>query len=188
MNQSDHKGFASTALDVVHSWAMFRLVRRTIRGPRGDVFDRTYVNTPGAVGVVALTPDNQIVLVSQYRSSFDELVLEIPAGMRDVVGEDPSRTAWRELAEETGYVPATVERLGTCLSSPGITDSVVDLFIARGVVVGESSPEGPEEREMTVLTIPFSQALTMVELGEITDAKSVVGILLTARRFHDLGL
>lgn len=187
MNQSDHKGFVTTALDVVHSWAMFRLLRRTIRGPQGDVFVRTYVSTPGAVGVVAITPDNHIVLVSQYRSSFDDYVLEIPAGMRDVVGEDPSRTAWRELAEETGYIPATVEFLGSCLSSPGITDSVVELFIARDVVVGDCAPEGPEELEMSVLLIPFAQALTMVDQGEITDSKSVVGILLAARRFHDLG-
>ena len=187
MNQSDHKGFVTTALDVVHSWAMFRLLRRTISGPQGDVFVRTYVSTPGAVGVIALTPDNQIVLVSQYRSSFDDLVLEIPAGMRDVDGEDPARTAWRELAEETGYVPATVEFLGSCLSSPGVTDSVVELFIARDVVVGESAPEGPEELEMTVMLIPFAQALAMVDKGEITDSKSVVGILLAARRFHDLG-
>ncbi|MBJ7490699.1 MAG: NUDIX hydrolase, partial [Ilumatobacteraceae bacterium] len=149
MNQSDHKGFASTALDVVHSWAMFRLVRRTIRGPRGDVFERTFVSTPGAVGVVAVTRDNHIVLVSQYRSSFDDFVLEIPAGMRDVVGEDPARTAWRELAEETGYISGTVEHLGSCLSSPGVTDSVVELFIARDVVEGDSAPEGPEELDMT---------------------------------------
>ena len=187
MNQSDHKGFASTALDVVHSWAMFRLVRRTIRGPRGDVFERTFVSTPGAVGIVAVTRDNHIVLVSQYRSSFDDFVLEIPAGMRDIVGEDPARTAWRELAEETGYISGTVEHLGSCLSSPGVTDSVVELFIARDVVEGDSAPEGPEELDMAVLLVPFAEALAMVESGEITDAKSVVGILLTARRFHDLG-
>lgn len=188
MNQSDHKGFVTTALDVVHSWAMFRLLRRTIQGPRGDVFVRTYVSTPGAVGVVALTPDNEIILVSQYRSAFDDYVLEIPAGMRDVVGEDPARTAWRELAEETGYIPGTVEFLGTCLSSPGITDSVLELFIARNVVAGDSAPEGPEELEMQVLVIPFSEALSMVDRGDITDAKSAVGILLASRRFLDLGI
>ncbi|MFZ4112002.1 MAG: NUDIX hydrolase, partial [Ilumatobacteraceae bacterium] len=110
------------------------------------------------------------------------------AGMRDVVGEDPSRTAWRELAEETGYVPRTVEYLGSCLSSPGVTDSVLELFIARDVVAGGSAPEGPEELEMKVLVIPFSEALSMVDSGELTDAKSSVGILLAARRFHDLGL
>jgi len=188
VNQSNHKGFATTAVDVVHSWAMFRLLRRTIRGPRGDVFDRTYLSTPGAVGVVALTPENHIVLVSQYRSSFDDYVLEIPAGMRDVVGEDPSRTAWRELAEETGYVPKSVDYLGSCLSSPGVTDSVLELFIARDVVAGGSTPEGPEEQEMQVLVIPFSEALSMVDRGDLTDAKSVVGILLAARRFQYLGI
>ena len=188
MKQSYRKGFVSTALEVVHSWAMFQLLHRTIRGPRGDVFERTFVSTPGAVGVIALTPQNEIVLVSQYRSSFDDFVLEIPAGMRDVLGEDPARTAWRELAEETGYIPATVDFLVSCLSSPGVTDSVVELYIARNVVAGKSTPEGPEELEMTVLVIPFSQALSMVEHGEISDAKSIVGILLAARRFPDIGI
>jgi len=188
VNQSDNNGFVSTALEVVHSWAMFRLVRRTIRGPRGDVFERTYLSTPGAVGVVALTPENHIILVSQYRSTFHDYVLEIPAGMRDIPGEDPARTAWRELAEETGYIPRTVDFLGSCLSSPGVTDSVVELFVARDVIGGDSAPEGPEEMEMTVLSVPFVEALRMVEQGEITDSKSVVGILLTARRFHDLGI
>ena len=108
--------------------------------------------------------------------------------MRDVAGEDPAHTAWRELAEETGYIPGTVEHLGSCLSSPGITDSVVELFFARNVAAGDSAPEGPEELEMSVLLVPFSDALTMVDRGEITDAKSVIGILLAARRFHDLGL
>jgi hypothetical protein len=63
----------------------------------------------------------------------------------------------------------------------------VELFIARDVVAGDSAPEGPEELEMSVLLIPFTQALAMVDKGEITDSKSVVGILLAARRFHDLG-
>lgn len=187
MKPADSKGFASTAVEVVHSWAMFRLLRRTVLGPRGDVFERTFVSTPGAVGVIALTSGNEIVLVSQYRSSFDGLVLEIPAGMRDVVGEDPTRTARRELAEETGYEATTIELLGSCLSSPGVTDSVVDLYIARNIVAGESSPEGPEELEMKVLLVPFSRALSMVENGEITDSKSSVGILLTARRYPDIG-
>jgi hypothetical protein len=69
-----------------------------------------------------------------------------------------------------------------------VTDSVLELFIARDVVAGGSAPEGPEEQEMQVLVIPFSEALLMVDRGDLTDAKSVVGILLAARRFHDLGI
>lgn len=175
------------ALDVVHSWAMFALLRRSVRSPTGEIFERTYVSTPGAVGVVAITEDNCLVLVSQYRASCDGVVLEIPAGMRDVKGEDPFATARRELAEETGYVPASMDYLGSCLSSPGITDSQVEIYIARGVVAGEAFPEGPEEREMTVLLVPFVEALSMIDTGEITDAKSVCGILLAARRYIDLG-
>jgi len=188
MTDRDQDGFVSTSVDVVHSWAMFRLLRRTIRGPRGDVFERTYVSTPGAVGVVAVTAENNLILVSQYRSSFDDFVLEIPAGMRDIEGEDPATTAERELAEETGFVSRHIERLGSCLSSPGVTDSVVELFIARDVLAGLSMPEGPEEREMKVVIIPFTEALSMVDSGQITDSKSTCAILLAARRYKDLGM
>jgi len=188
MSDRDQTGFVSTSVDVVHSWAMVRLLRRTIRGPRGDLFERTFVSTPGAVGVVAITADNQLILVSQYRSTFDDYVLEIPAGMRDIEGEEPATTAGRELAEETGFVAHHIERLGSCLSSPGITDSVVELFLARDVSVGLSMPEGPEEQEMKVVLVSFTEALAMVDSGLITDAKSTCGILLAARRCNDLGM
>ena len=69
-----------------------------------------------------------------------------------------------------------------------MTDSVLELFIARDVIAGGSAPEGPEELEMKVLIVPFSEALAMVDGGKITDAKSSVGILLAARRFEDLGV
>ena len=87
----------------VHAWAMFDLRRRTIVSPSGVEFERTFVSTPGAVAVVAITDDDEVVVVKQYRAAFGASVLEIPAGMRDVPGEDPSTTASRELTEETGY-------------------------------------------------------------------------------------
>jgi ADP-ribose pyrophosphatase len=82
---------------------MFQLLTRHVSPRAGDAFERTYVSTPGAVAIVAVTPQGEVVLVSQYRASFDAVVTEIPAGMRDVVGEPPELTAARELQEETGY-------------------------------------------------------------------------------------
>jgi ADP-ribose pyrophosphatase len=186
MTSENPSEFVTTNDDVVHSWAMFRLLRRTVRSPRGEQFERTFVSTPGAVAVVAMTADNQIVLVSQYRATFDDFVLELPAGMRDVAGEPPSLTATRELKEETGFTANSVEFLGTCLSSPGVTDSTVEVFVSTDVKKGESEPHGPEEDFMTVHTVPMHEALRMVEDGEITDAKTAYGLLLASRKYPHL--
>lgn len=175
-------GFSVENDSVVHKWAMFRLVKRTARSPRGETFERTYVSTPGAVATVAVTDDGNVLLVSQYRASLGAVIQEIPAGMRDIEGEDPAVTAVRELREETGYVSTRIEFLGTCLSSPGVTDSSVDVYLATGLHAGESEPHGPEEDEMTLEVIPFAEALRRVDAGEITDAKTAFGLLMAARR------
>lgn len=161
---------------------MFDLRRRIVSAPNGEKFERTHVSTPGAVAVVALTAADEVVLVRQYRAALGGLVIELPAGMRDIPGEDPSVTAMRELAEETGYVAEQVEFLGRMLSSPGVTDSMVEIFVAHDVTSGEAAPHGPEEDAMEVMVVPFSVALAMVDTGEITDSKTVVGLLAHERR------
>jgi ADP-ribose pyrophosphatase len=186
MSGLSRSAFRVTHEKVVQSWAMFRLLQRSIVSPSGEEFERTYVSTPGAVGIVAVDDDRNVVLVSQYRSSFDAMVLEIPAGMRDIEGEAPEITASRELKEETGFSASRIEYLGSLLSSPGVTDSSVEVYIARGLTSGSMEPHGPEEHEMNVLVVPFSQALHMVDTYEITDAKSVYGLLMAARRYPEL--
>lgn len=183
---ADSEHFRTTKRSVVHSWAMFSLLASEVESATGEVFERTFVHTPGAVATVALTPENDIILVSQYRAALDSFVLEIPAGMRDKEGENPEITATRELKEETGYSGELVDFLGEMLSSPGVTDSTVRVYLMRDVVGGTSHPEGPEERAMTVERYPFVQAMEMVESGQIADSKSVFGIMLAARRYPDL--
>lgn len=183
---SSPRGFHLREEVVVHQWAMFRLLKRLVTSPRAEEFDRTYVSTPGAVATVAITDDGEVVFVSQYRATFHSFVREIPAGMRDVVGEDPATTAIRELKEETGFTAHTIEYLGTMLSSPGVTDSTVDVYVATGLVRGDAEPHGPEEDVMEVELIGFRTALEMIDSGDITDAKSAYGLLLAARRHPHL--
>lgn len=178
--------FSVESDSVVHKWAMFRLIRRVTRSPRGESFERTFVSTPGAVATVAVTDDGKVLLVSQYRASFGSVIEEIPAGMRDIEGEDPAVTAVRELKEETGYVSTRIEYLGTLLSSPGVTDSSVDVYLATGLREGEPEPHGPEEEMMTLEAVPFAEALERVETGRITDAKTAFGLLMAARRHPHL--
>lgn len=179
-------GFTTKALDTVHSWAMFRLLRRTVASPAGESFERTYVSTPGAVACVAITNDHHVVLVRQYRATFDDMILEIPAGMRDVEGELPEVTAARELQEESGYKASRVTYMASMLSSPGVTDSTVEIYLATGLQRGEAQPHGPEEDSMEIVVVPFTEAMTMISDGRLRDSKSVFGILLAAQRYGDI--
>lgn len=182
----DAKGFVTDKEDIVHEWAMFRLVQRHVTSPQGISFERTFVHTPGAVAAVAVSDSGQIALVEQYRASFGGYVLEIPAGMRDVEGEDPAVTARRELREEAGVNARHIEFLGECLSSPGVTDSSVLVYLATGLSEVDMEPHGPEEDEMLLHWVPLDEALSMIENGHITDAKSAYGILLAVRRHPEL--
>lgn len=180
------KGFQAESDEVVHSWAMFRLVKRRVTSPVGEEFERTFVSTPGAVATVAVTDDGDVIFVHQYRATLNTFVREIPAGMRDIDGEPPQTTAVRELKEETGFLASNIELLGTCLSSPGVTDSSVEVYLATGLVAGDAEPHGPEEDLMSVEFVPFAQALAMIDAGDVTDAKSAYGLLLAARRYPHL--
>lgn len=181
-------GFRIEADEVVHSWYVFGLVKRSVVAPDGERFERTFVTTPGAVGVVAVTDSGDVVLVRQYRATLHESILEIPAGMRDKPGEPAEETASRELREETGFTAGTLSRLGSIISSPGVTDSVVEIHLAENLVAGEWIPHGPEEEAMEIVLIPFSDALDMVAEGAITDSKTVSGLLLAARMRPELSI
>lgn len=178
---SDH-GFTILDDEVLHRWYAFTLLRRTICSPRGVVHERSFVDSPGAVGVVALTREGDVVLVEQYRPAVDATLLEIPAGMRDVPGEDPLVTAQRELLEEAGLTADTWSYLGATIGSAAVTNSRTEVFLATDLHPGRREPHGPEEEVMIVHRMPLGTALTLVESGEIVDAKTSVGLMLAARR------
>ena len=176
-------GFVTTGVKPIHDWAVWSLVRADIQDPNGEVFKRSFVLSPGAVGVVALREGAQrtVVLVRQYRPALHQLTLELPAGMRDQVGEDPLLTAQRELQEEVGLRAEQWTRLGRHISAPGITDSRVEIFLARNLHDVSVDRHGPEEQHMTIEEVEFTEALAMVVDGRINDAKTVIGLLLTER-------
>jgi ADP-ribose pyrophosphatase len=141
---------------------------------------REVVRHPGACAVVALTPEGDVLLVRQFRQAVRQELIEIPAGIFDVEGEDAAGCAVRELLEETGYRVTELERLGTIHSSPGFTDERLELFVAQAEPEGEPSEHGVE-----MLRMPFAAAVSAAEDGRITDAKSVAGLLLAkARLIH----
>jgi ADP-ribose pyrophosphatase len=125
-----------------------------------------------------------VVLISQYRPPHDELVIEIPAGVRDVVGEADEDNVRRELVEEVGLVPGHLELLTSIYPSAGMTDSVNTIFLATDCTPVERAPHGPEEEHAEIFEVPLAEAIEWVTAGRIVDAKSVVGLLLADRRLH----
>ena len=139
----------------------------------GPVVRREVVRHPGAVAIIALTPEHKLVLVRQYRYAAGRFLLEIPAGTLEP-GEDPQDTARRELREETGYTAEKLGSLGAFFSAPGFCDEVIHLFVAEGLSPGPPDTDFGEEIELVEMSVEEArQALTE---GEFEDAKTIAGL------------
>lgn len=142
--------------------------------PDGTKAAREVVEHPGGVAVAALTDDNCLLFVRQFRYPYAEIIPEIPAGKRDP-GEDPLTTGKRELKEETGYTAKNYIPLGRVYPSPGYFNEVIYLYLATDLVAGETSPD--EDEFLEVEKIPLATAAQMVMADEITDAKTQTAVL-----------
>lgn len=173
--------------ELVYRGHIWDVVKGSFADPLGGRFDRDIVRSPGAVAVVPVLgtePERQVVLVKQYRAAFDDLIIEIPAGMRDVEGEDPAATAQRELHEESGFVAGALHLLHEFLPSPGMTDARLHVYLATELTPVERRTQGPEEDHMDVVIVDLDEAVEMVARGEIRDAKATIGLLLADRYFR----
>ena len=147
--------------------------------PGGGEAEREVVEHPGAAAVLALLGGNRVVLVEQYRHAAGMSLIEVPAGIVEP-GEDPLDCARRELAEETGYAAASWERLARFYSSPGFTDEVIDVYLARGLSAGPGRPEPGED--VRRLEVALGEALDMARRGDIRDGKTVAALYALADR------
>ncbi len=153
-----------------------------VRVPDGAVTPRDVIEHPGAVAVVALDENDQVLLIRQYRHAAGHLLWEIPAGIRDVHGEQPRATAERELLEETGYRAREWRLLADFFSSPGITSERLQVFLARGLTwVPEAERGGHvprhEEAHLLVRWVPLRQAVRLFLAGDLHNGITAVGIL-----------
>ena len=153
-----------------------------VRFPDGSVGELEMIRHPGASAVVPFLSDPrgedpQILMIRQYRYAAEGYLLEIPAGRLDP-GEDPHDCALRELKEETGCSAEQVDHLFTMYTTPGFTDEKIHLFMATSLVAGEAKRELDEFLDLEPM--PLSRALELVEVGEIKDAKTALGLLFAA--------
>ena len=159
---------------------VFTVLEDKIELPGGHHASRELIRHPGGVCVAALTAENELIFVRQFRYPYAKVLLELPAGKLER-GEEPLHCAIRELREETGAAADTVESLGQIYPSPGYTDEILHLFLATGLHYGDAQPD--EDEFLTCERIPLADAAEMTLRGEICDAKTAVAVLkLWAKR------
>ena len=136
---------------------------------------REIVEHPGAVAIVAITEDNKVVLVKQFRKPIEQVIWELPAGKLEI-GESPKECAIRELKEETGYSAKNLKLLHKFFTSAGFSNQKIYIFLATGLTKGE--PDFDDDEFIEKYEIDINEAQNMVIKNEIEDAKTSIGILL----------
>ena len=157
----------------------FSVVERSVRRPDGESATLPYVRHPHSVAVLPFLEEGRVCLIHSRRLTVDQTLIEIPAGCCEP-DEDPSETARRELAEETGYRAGRLDELAAVYPSPGIMDERMWLYAAHDLLPGDHAREPNEEIENFVIT--WEEALELVDRREITDAKTITTILLSQRK------
>jgi ADP-ribose pyrophosphatase len=168
---------------VIHKGHYLTVRVDTIERADGTRAERDVVGHPGAVAILAIDPDNNVLLVRQFRSPAGRVLLEIPAGTLDrdpETGaiEDHALAAKRELEEETGYRAGTWRHLTSFWTAPGFATELMHLWLATDLRPADGETLGPDEDEHLRLDrLPFLEAVAAAERGEIADAKSLVALL-----------
>ena len=140
----------------------------------GNTAGREVVVHPGGVGIVAVTNENKVLMVRQYRYPMEEELLEIPAGKLDG-GEDPLLCAKRELSEETGYTAAKYIDIGPIYPSPGFCREILFLYLARDLQQGDMHLD--ENELLSVEQIDIDELVNKIMSNELKDAKSIIGVM-----------
>lgn len=143
--------------------------------PNGNTAVREVVEHNGGVCVVALTDNDEVIMVRQFRYPYSEVILEIPAGKRDSVNEDPLECGKRELKEETGAEAEVFIPLGELYPTPGYCGEIIWMYAAKVLSFGEDCPD--DDEFLTTERIPLDTAVEMILSGEIKDAKTQAAIL-----------
>ena len=179
-------GFEHETLSRTERYAgpIFTVYTDKVTMPGGHAAERDITENKGAVGVVAVDDAGRVVLIGQYRHPVRRRLWELPAGLRDVGGEDMVVTAARELAEETDLAAGRYDLLIDLHTSPGFANEMIRIFLARDlspVPPAERHERTDEEADLEIAWFDLDQAVAMVLRGEITNAAAVAGLLAAAR-------
>lgn len=158
-----------------------------VRAPDGSLMTREYLQHPGAVGILALDDEQRVALVRQYRHPVRHRLIEPPAGLLDVGGEDFLLAAQRELAEEVGLAATDWRVLVDVFTSPGMASETLRVYLARELLPADA-PEGflreGEEAEMDAVWAPLEDVVDAVLAGELQNPTLVYGALAAQVALH----
>lgn len=164
--------------ETIASGGMLTVKRDQVRLPNGHISQREYVMHPGAVAIVPLLANGNVVLEKQFRYPLLQVFIELPAGKIDP-GEDILVTGQRELLEETGYSAAEWIKLGHQYPCIGYSNEVIHMYLARGLYAGTHQRD--EDESLEVFEASFADCLSMIQNGQITDGKTIVALMLAEK-------
>jgi ADP-ribose pyrophosphatase len=163
----------------IYKGNIIKVQNLTVSLPNGKEATRDIVLHPGASVVVPINENGELYMVKQFRKPLDITTLELPAGKLDSASEDPKICAERELMEETGLRAGKLEHLISIHTTPGFCNEVIHMYAATELVQGESCTD--EDEFLDVEKIHIDQLVNMVLDHTITDAKTIIGILMAER-------
>ena len=168
-----------TGSEDVFDGIILHVQRDTVRLPNGNGAVREVIRHIGAVCVIPVLDNGDVIMERQYRYPPDQVILEIPAGKLDSADEDRLSAIQRELREETGYTAASWTDIGGFYAAPAYSDEYITMYMARDLKKGDQSLD--EDEFLDVYSIPLKDLVEDVMSGKITDAKTQVCILKAAR-------
>jgi ADP-ribose pyrophosphatase len=160
---------------MLHTGRVFNIYQDNVTLENGACLDMEIIRHPGASAIVAMTPEKEILLIKQYRYAVGGFIWEIPAGTFNGK-EPPLECAMREFTEETGYIAKNWEKLGETTPVPGYSDERIHLFLARDLT--KRSQNLDHDEILDVYKIAYEKVLSMVNSGEIQDAKTLAALFL----------
>ncbi|MGX7013743.1 NUDIX hydrolase [Vagococcus silagei] len=170
--------------DVIYDGAVVHLVRDKVELPDGREAFRELVFHRGAVGIFAVTKEEKIVLVRQFRKALEKSILEIPAGKIEEGEEDYQKVAEREFEEETGYQSQEMNLITSFITSPGISNEKLYLYEAKDFHQVDNPLPQDDDEFLEIVELSFSEAEEKMATGEICDAKTIYAMLYWQQRIE----
>lgn len=152
--------------------------------PNGKTSKRELIHHPGAVAIIAITKDEKIILVEQYRKALEKSLIEIPAGKLEP-GEQPEITALRELEEETGFTTTKLTFVTSFYTSPGFANEIIYLYLADNLEKMNAPPAGDEDEFIELMELSLDEVKELVSQQRIQDAKTNYAILYLETLLQD---
>jgi len=181
MNKFEEKTISS---ERIYEGKIINLKVDEVELPNGKTSKRELIEHPGAVAILAITPEKKIIMVEQYRKALGRSIIEVPAGKLEK-GEAPETTAMRELEEETGFTAESLELIQSFSTSPGFADEVIHLFLAVGLKRSQSGAVLDDDEFVELMEVSIEEAEQMMNDNRIYDAKTAFAVLWAKQRLSD---